>query len=57
VNWEPLTAPTATECVVTTALELLVPVEDELCAKDELSKAVAGTANLNNMVNLKVSVS
>lgn len=57
MNWEPLTAPTATVCVVAAVLEVLVPVEDELCAKDELSKAVARTANLNNIVNLKASVS
>jgi hypothetical protein len=57
MNREPLTAPTATVCVVATALEVLVPVENELCAKDGLSKAVARTANFNNIVNLKDSVS
>jgi hypothetical protein len=57
MNWEPLTAPTATICVVTAALEVLVPVEDELCAKVDLRKAVARTANLNNIVNLKALVS
>jgi hypothetical protein len=57
MNREPLTAPTATVCVVAAALEVLVPVENELCAKDRLSKAVARTANFNNIVNLKDSVS
>jgi hypothetical protein len=32
-------------------------VEDKLYAKDERSKAVARTANLNNIVNLKDLVS
>jgi hypothetical protein len=54
MNLEPLTAPTATVCVVAAVLEVLVP--DELCAKDELSKAVARTANLNNIVLKGLSI-
>jgi hypothetical protein len=57
MGWEPLTAPTATVCVAAAALEVLVLVEVELCAKDEPSKAVARTLDLNNIVNLKASVS
>lgn len=57
MNWEPLTAPTTTVCVVAAALEVLVPVEDELCAKDEPSKVIARTLGLNNIVDLKASVS
>jgi hypothetical protein len=53
MNWEPLTAPTVTVCVIAAALK----VKDKLCAKDKLSKTVARTANLNNIVNLKALVS
>ena len=43
--------------MVAAALEVLVPVEDELCAKDEPSKAIARTLDFNNIANLKASVS
>jgi hypothetical protein len=58
MNWEPLTAPTATVCVAAAALEVLVTAaEVELCTKDEPSKAVARTLDLDNIANLKASVS
>jgi hypothetical protein len=56
MNQELLTTPTATVYVIAAALKVLVLVENELCAKDGLSKAVARTVNFNNIVNLKDSV-
>jgi hypothetical protein len=58
MSWKPLTAPTATVCVAAAALGVLVTTaEVELGTKDEPSKAVARTLDLNNIVNLKASVS
>ena len=53
MNWEPLTAPIAAVCVVAAALK----VEDELCQRvSVLGTAVARTANLHNIVNLKAHI-
>lgn len=43
--------------IIATIFEVLVLVENELYIKDRLSKAIARTANFNNIMNLKDLVS
>ena len=50
---ELLTAPTVIIYVAAVVPEVLVLIEDELCIKDELNKAVARILNLDSIVNLK----
>jgi hypothetical protein len=55
MNRKPLTAPTATVCVVAAVVKVVVPGGDELCEKAELSMAVARTPNFKFIVSLKAS--
>ena len=55
MNRKPLTAPTATVCVVAAVVKVVVPSGDELYEKAELSIAVAKTPNFKFIVSLKAS--
>lgn len=48
--------PIAIICVIASALEVLVLVEDELYAKDKESKAIIRTLDFNNIANLKALI-
>jgi hypothetical protein len=55
MNRKPLTAPTATVCVVVAVVKVVVPGGDELCEKAELSIAVNRAPNFKFIMNLKAS--